>query len=303
MDDALVIARFVHFAAAMTAFGAAAFGLYGFDPNSAGPERKAAARLDNWNITLLRIGALVMLASGLAIVPCIGARMAGSASAAFDPETIATVLSATEFGHVWCWHLLIAVLLIGSAMLAAHRPALNLSWAALALASLGWVGHAAGGSGLAGLARELNQSVHLLAAGLWLGGLLPLALLLRRSGEAPFNILLSEALPAFSHMGYGAVAAIAVTGIVNTLILAGGLDALVGTDYGKLLAVKIVLYLAMVAIALRNRFRLMPRVTSGDARANSALYRSVLLEQAIGLGILAAVSLLGIWPPPFMHRH
>jgi hypothetical protein len=29
----------------------------------------------------------------------------------------------------------------------------------------------------------------------------------------------------------------------------------------------------------------------------------VLIEQAIGLGILAAVSLLGTWAPPFMHHH
>ena len=303
MDEALVIARFVHFAAAMAAFGTAAFGLYALDLNREGAGRGAAARLEDCNITLLRISALVMLAAALAIVPSVGARMAGAASAALDPETIATVLSATAFGHVWCWHLLFTVLLIVSATIAAHRRALSLSWAALALASLGWVGHAAGGSGLTGIGRELNQSIHLLAAGLWLGGLLPLGWLLRHSDEEPFGTVSGEALPAFSHMGYGAVAAIAITGIVNTLILAGSFEALAGTDYGQLLSLKIVLYLAMIAIALRNRFRLMPRVASRAASANRALYRSVLLEQAIGLGILAAVSLLGTWPPPVMHHH
>jgi putative copper resistance protein D len=104
-------------------------------------------------------------------------------------------------------------------------------------------------------------------------------------------------------MGYGAVATIAITGIVNTLILAGSSDALFGTDYGRLVLLKIVLYLAMVAIALRNRFRLLPRVASRDARTNRELYRSVLLEQALGLGILVVVSVLRTWPPPFMHHH
>jgi putative copper resistance protein D len=100
-----------------------------------------------------------------------------------------------------------------------------------------------------------------------------------------------------------AVVAIAITGIVNTLILVGSFDALYETDYGLLLSLKILLYLSMVGVALRNRFRLMPRFADRNGAAASALYRSVLIEQAIGLGILAAVSVLGTWPPPFTHHH
>src|SRR5262249_51463590 len=125
----------------------------------------------------------------------------------------------------------------------------------------------------------------------------------RHSDEAPFSRLSSDALPAFSQMGVGAVTAIAITGIVNTLIFAGSFGALFGTDYGRLLSCKIVLYLVMIAIALRNRFRLMPRVATRDASADRALYRSVLLEQAVGLGILVVVSLLGTLPPPFLHHN
>jgi putative copper resistance protein D len=246
-----------------------------------------------------------MLLSGIAIVPFVAARMAGDESAAVDPATIEAVLSATAFGHRWCLHLLFTFLLIVSAVIVRRRQALNLLCAALALASLGWVGHAAGASGWAGLGRELNQSVHLLAAGLWLGGLLPLGWLLAgaRSREEGFGAFGGHALPAFSQMGYVAVVAIAITGIVNTLILVGSFDALYETDYGLLLSLKILLYLAMVGVALRNRFRLMPRFADRNGAAASALYRSVLIEQAIGLGILAAVSVLGTWPPPFTHHH
>ncbi len=87
------------------------------------------------------------------------------------------------------------------------------------------------------------------------------------------------------------------------MILVGSVDALYETDYGQLLSLKILLYLAMVAVALRNRFRLMPRLADRSGAADSVLYYSVLIEQAIGLGILAAVSLLGTWAPPFMHHH
>ena len=305
MDDGLVIARLVHFGAAMAAFGAAAFRVYALDRDGDATPPHLTAYLHRRNIQLVRISASLTLVSALAIVPFVAVRMAGAASAAFDPPTIATVLSATEFGHVWCWHALFTVLLIVSAAFAPRRPALALIWAGLGLASLGWLGHAAGGSGWAGFGREVNQSVHLLAAGLWLGGLLPLGSLLRqaRAGEEEYGIVARQVLPAFSRIGYVAVAAIAITGVTNTLILAGSLDALTDTDYGRLLSLKILLYLVMVAIALRNRFRLMPQLEAGYASAGRGLYRSVLIEQALGLSILAAVSFLGTWPPPMMHHH
>lgn len=78
---------------------------------------------------------------------------------------------------------------------------------------------------------------------------------------------------------------------------------LFGTDYGRLRSLKILLYLAMVSVALRNRFRLMPRLARRDQRASRELCRSVLIEQAFGLGVLATVSVLGTWQPPVMHHH
>ena len=104
-------------------------------------------------------------------------------------------------------------------------------------------------------------------------------------------------------MGYAAVAAIAVTGAINTVLLVGGFAALLETAYGRLLSLKILLYLAMVAIALCNRFRLMPRLAARQTGTESALYRSVVIEQAIGLAILAVISLLGTWPPPGPGHH
>ena len=136
------------------------------------------------------------------------------------------------------------------------------------------------------------------AAGLWLGGLLPLGWLLRRArqaGSAGFVALVREALRPFSQIGYAAVGLIAITGAINTAMLVGSLGGLFGTAYGRLLSLKIVLFLAMVVVALVNRFRLAPRMLRHPSPA--ALYRSVLIEQALGLGILAAVSGLGTWPP------
>jgi putative copper resistance protein D len=85
-------------------------------------------------------------------------------------------------------------------------------------------------------------------------------------------------------------------------MLVGSFDAFVTSPYGRLLAVKIALFLAMVGLAFVNRFRLVPRLSRpGDAIVPlQALCRSVIAEQGIGVAILAVVSVLGTWPPANM---
>jgi len=58
----------------------------------------------------------------------------------------------------------------------------------------------------------------------------------------------------------------------------------------------------MVGLALGNRFRLMPYLRRPEAAVVPlrTLARSVLAEQAIGLAILAVVSVLGTWLPADM---
>ena len=69
-------------------------------------------------------------------------------------------------------------------------------------------------------------------------------------------------------MGYAAVALLALTGAINSLLLVGSLGAMFGTPYGWLLAFKILLFLAMVVVALINRFHFAPRFPMNPARSN-----------------------------------
>ena len=176
--------------------------------------------------------------------------------------------------------------------------------ALLLLTSLGLTGHAAMDMG-GGFGHEINQMAHLTAAGLWLGGLPPLGLLLRRATRpdgAAYVPLARAALPHFSQIGYAAVALLVITGTVNSVMLVGGFTALVAMPYGRLLSLKIVLFLVMVGMAFVNRFRLMPRLSQPEAATSPlrALCRSVAAEQALGLAILAVVAVLGTWPPANM---
>lgn len=307
MTEAWIAARFVHFAAAMAAFGIAAFRIYAFAGGAIAADAPARLALDK---SLARAGAAAAafaLLSALAIIPFTAVEMAGSSAAVLDPSIWHAVLFDTEFGAVWCWHLGFSAVLLVLSLCPPRRPwqaGATLLAALPALASLGLTGHAAMDMG-GGTAHEINQMAHLIAGGLWLGGLVPLGVLLRRAVRpdgGDYVPLARTTLPHFSQIGYVAVALLAITGTVNSIMLVGGFAAFVTTPYGRLLGVKIALFLAMIGLALTNRFRLMPRLSSQDAPIVPlrTLARSVLAEQIIGLAILAVVAMLGTWPPANM---
>src|SRR5262249_26841967 len=97
------------------------------------------------------------------------------------------------------------------------------------------------------------------------------------------------------------VAAILVTGIINTWEILGTAAFSVTTDYNRLLLAKIGLFIAMVAIAAVNRERLTPRLSGADHRgAMRQLQWNSLTETGPGLLILASVAVIGRMTP---HMH
>jgi copper resistance protein D len=307
--EVLIVSRLLQFAAVIVVFGCGAFRLYGLAFDTTTTSANALVTFDAWFWRVTIVGAIVALLSGLSLLLAVTANMAGSAAAALDPDAISTVLFDTSFGRVWCWRLLFAFLLIGACLAPLGRrrmPAILVLSLAL-LVSLGWVGHAVEGQGVARLVHQINQMVHLLAAGLWLGGLVPLTWLLGRArsqSRAAWISVARDVVQRFSQMGYAAVALLAATGAVNSLLLVGSFEALVGTPYGRLLGLKILLFSVMVVLALINRLRLLPRLRREPQPSApiAALARSVLFEQALGFAVLAVVSVLGTWPPAIHHH-
>jgi copper resistance protein D len=153
----------------------------------------------------------------------------------------------------------------------------------------------------------------LIAAGAWVGGLIPLVWLLgmlRRSGRKGWAHVASDITWRFSNLGILAVGAILLTGIVNVWFLAGGAPGLTATHYGHLLLFKIALFIAMVCFAAINRHYLAPELSirADDpelgTRAVRFLQRNAVLEILLGFIILAVVAILGITPPGIeTHEH
>jgi len=300
--EALDIVRFVHFAATMALVGIAAFRHYAFAGRAEDSDARTA--LDVALARTISVAAAVALVSALAMIPVVAAEMAGAAAATIDPAIWHTVLVDTRFGQVWCWHLGFAAVLLALCAAPGSRwqgRAVALV-ALLLLVSLAWVGHATEGKRPVATAHEVNQMVHLTSAAIWLGGLVPLGILLRRAlgpdGSA-YLPLARAALPHFSQIGYVAVALVGLTGAINGVFLVGSFHALAMTPYGRLLLLKIALFAAMVGLALVNRFRLMPLLHAAAVPELPlrALLRSVVAEQALGLAVLGVVAVLGTWPP------
>ncbi|MBY8937547.1 copper homeostasis membrane protein CopD [Pseudomonas fluorescens] len=281
MSEALVLCRFVHFIVVLMLFGA-----WLFRPLLLKDE---APQVDRHLARLARWLAVVALVSGIVWALLITASMAGSATAAFDPDTVALVLGNTFFGQVWRWHLLINAVLL-ALLFTPWRSSmpLRLGLSALLLATLAPVGHGAMLDGLSGQLLILNQIVHLTCVAAWLGGLWLLVMILRQPTEP-----MHEVLRRFSGVGYALVAGLLITGLINVRVLTGQWwPTPLFSGFALILLIKALIVLGMLGLALFNRLR----VEDCEQRMG-ALRRSVMLEWLLGIGAVAAVSLLGTLPP------
>jgi putative copper resistance protein D len=284
--EPLVAVRAIHLAATTVAAGMVFFALVIAGPVVGARDKAAKAyfgTLDGWIWAALTLA----LISGVAWAVLIAMQLGGAGA-------FATLLSETRFGHVWMARGLLAVAMAVT-LLAGRLAWLGAIAAALLLAALALVGHSGAGTGAIGYARIGADIAHLLAAGLWLGSLPALALLLRRKLSSSAAVT-----RRFSRFGMVAVATLLITGLINTFFLTDSVAALVESNYGRILLVKIGLFAAMVGLATVNRWHWTPKLP--ENRARTAIFRQSLFEIALGMAVLLCVGLLGTMPPP-LHRH
>jgi copper transport protein len=168
-----------------------------------------------------------------------------------------------------------------------------LLWPAFALG----VGFASGlslsGHSSVSRAEEIADWAHLLAAALWVGGLVHLAVVVwPRLPE-----LRRTAFRRFSRLATVCVAVLLAAGTYLSIERLPHLRDLWETGYGQVLIVK----LALVALALAwgavHQFLVLPQLERG--RAGNGLARSLLGESAVAMSVLlAAAVLVDSKPPP-----
>jgi putative copper resistance protein D len=115
----------------------------------------------------------------------------------------------------------------------------------------------------------LSYMTHVLAAGAWIGGLLPLASLLASRGSRPGDAHASEcreALLRFSNVGILLVSLILLSGLANSVFRLKFLSDLFATPYGFVILAKALLFGLMLIAAAVNRWRLVPRLECGGRK-------------------------------------
>lgn len=240
------------------------------------------------------------LQTGLAALLTLALWLVFTARALADAGSLGETLSATgivlgqtSFGRVMTGQALClaATLACGTAKGRAAAFGQGLG-SALLVALQACHGHAfsMGETGL-----RLISLVHLLAAGAWLGGLPALWLMLRRASPAAAAALSRR----FSPLGQIAVLLLAVSALLQGLVMIGSPATLLGTAYGWTALAKLALFLLLLGLASLNRFVATPQLDhAATAEAGTRLLmRSLLVEQICGFLVILAAALLASLPP------
>jgi len=196
-----------------------------------------------------------------------------------------------------------AALLASVVMAARGAPGRASAPAVLALAAVAAGGHASSAH-LSGLAFA-SDLVHLIAASVWLGGIVNLAIAwvprLRELGAAGRRRIVEVVLPRFGRVALPAFITLVVAGAVNAATELGTPRALWTDGYGRVLLVKTALVGAVALLSYRHALRLRPRLLASrdyDIRLERRHWQLLASEPILGTGIVLAAALLVAYAPP-----
>jgi copper transport protein len=131
------------------------------------------------------------------------------------------------------------------------------------------------------------DTAHLVAITAWVGGLTALALAGREWLSEPEAV---RPVRRYSATAFIAVPVIVATGVAQTLKLAGGLDDVTATTWGRMLLAKVMLVIVMVAIGGVSRWLL-------QHDGPGSLRRTVLVEAVIGIVVIGLAAGMVAQPP------
>lgn len=275
-----------------------------------GPLRAAARGW--WRVwwCLVPIGATGLVVTAIALLRTLDA---GAAD-------LGTLLTDTRWGTAWIVQMIgFAAAAAIAAELRTRREAafapdppqgwgLGIGAALLAAAiAVSWSAHASSGTD-ASLGVGID-AVHLVASGLWLGGLVALVTMLPRArrdlGETDGLRLSAAIVVRFSGLAIACVGVLVVTGVYRALAELRSFSDFVDTGYGQALLVKLVIFAVLLVGGAYNRLVLHPRLEraalglrSGDGGAGERLRVSVTAEIVVAAALIVVVAVLVSLPPP-----
>ena len=303
----LIVARAVHIAASILLAGTFTFDLVTLGladrsvSNDLNDVERPLIHLALWSLITALLSALFWFWLEVASMSELSLKNALSAMA------WGTVLFETQFGRIWqlrlgliatAFVLVLVALAVGRVK--ARRALIAVLWliSVILLVSLALISHAS-----AATVRGFGASgdmLHLCAAGLWIGGLVPLAIFLERVRRS-FSLgeTVVRVVRRFSTLSLCCVTVLIVSGISNSWLLVGSIHALFTTPYGRLLLFKLALFAILIGFGARNRFLVKAKLpkAAADPDLLAQLRRNVIWEACLGVAVVVIVGCLGVTPP------
>ena len=287
------ISRFIMYLAALVAAGVAFFLAFIHDHAE-----------DRWRIVpFVRIGSILALLSAIGIVMSQAALLTGKgAGAVTDSNVLRDVLNQ----HLG-WSLALLMIGLAAVHLSTDIPkkmvskSLALSGGLAVTVSFAVWGHA---TELSPTAISLAaDAIHATAAGLWLGGLVGLVMVL--SLRTPETVRATAGIIGrFSRMAFWSVIALTLAGLTLTITGSNAsLNSILTTTWGQLVLAKIGLTLIVVLIAAWNRRTLVPSLTSptentGELAVRWATLLRTIRSEALLLVAVVALTAIVVNVPP-----
>ena len=238
------------------------------------------------------VGRLPWLGLGLATIGLVLLAEAQRRAAGTDMGT----LLGTSIGRALVLRAVgIAVAALGLAVAARVRGAVRTwTYVVVGVAAAGAAfahaaaGHAATGAGL--WVKVIRHWVHVVAVGVWLGGLAGLLVGIRGTADE----IKARAVRRFSTVAGVTLVVVAVTGIFRAIDELPTVADLWGSPYGIVVIIKVVLFAVLVGLGAVNRYRSVPR----SSETLSPLRRVSRIELSVALATMLAAAVLAGFTPP-----
>lgn len=290
VDWALAVTRFVGLALILLCVGGVA--LVTFVLNA---DEERARPL--WAV--LAVAGVLLAVDSLAWIALTGVQAAAfGLDSVFRWPLVRDVL-ATGFGRVWLARAALGLVLAGVALLSMRRRSEAFVLTSLTCASAIAVTPALSGHArVEGALAILSDSVHVLAAGVWVGGLALLWLLLVKAGGERWS-LAREVVPRFSTLALASVLALVATGVVSGFLETRSWSALWETTYGRLLLAKVALLVPLLVLGAHHRWISLPSLRAGSlgGRGRVRFGQLVTLELALMAVVVGVTAALVAQPP------
>ena len=214
-----------------------------------------------------------------------GANLTGDVSGMTDPEMLG-LLWTTPVGTAFLLRLAGLGLLIAGLLMGRVGAWVSVLGGIMAIWSFNHVGHV---SGRETILLDIALILHLLAVALWIGVLTPL----KRLASSP----VTYAAAADVGHRFGVVATVTVPALIVVggymgYQLVGSFSALIGTEYGQALIIKVLLVGLLLGLAAANKLRFIPALRSGDPAAAGHLSKSISVEWLVILVVLGMTAVL-----------